>query len=133
MTRVLIVDDHPFLRLCLVDLIGASDDLEVVGECADGSEVLAAVGELRPDVVLMDVRMPQLSGLDTAAALQHQQPQVKVVILTSDVTRSSRATAHACGVADYLLKTADPHSVLDSIRRVTASPGGAQLPSDLIG
>ena len=129
MTRVLIVDDHPFLRICLVDLITASADLEVVGECADGTEVLPAVNELRPDVVLMDVRMPRLSGLDTAAALQHQQPQVKVVILTSDGTRSSRATAHANGVADYLLKGADPHSVLDAIRRVVASVGTRSCPA----
>ena len=129
MTRVLIVDDHPFLRICLVDLITASADLEVVGECADGTQVLPAVHELRPDVVLMDVRMPHQSGLDAAAALQHHQPHVKVVILTSDTTRSSRATARAHGVADYLLKGADPHSVLDAIRRVVSSAGTLSCPA----
>jgi DNA-binding NarL/FixJ family response regulator len=123
MTRVLIVDDHPFLRTCLTDLINASADLEVVGDCADGTEVLPAVEELQPDVVLMDVRMPHLSGLDTAAALQHLQPHVKVVILTSDTTTSSRAIAWANGVAEYLLKGADPLAVLDAIRRVAASAG----------
>lgn len=121
MTRVLIVDDHPFLRICLIDLINASADLDVVGDCSDGTEVLSAVDELQPDVVLMDVRMPHLSGLDTAAALQTHHPDVRVVILTSDTTRSSRATAEAHGVADYLLKSADPHSVLDAIRCAAAS------------
>lgn len=116
MTRVLVVDDHPFFRRCLVDVINASGDIDVVGECADGSEVLPAVRELRPEIVLMDVRMPHLSGLDAAAALQREQPQVRVVLLTSDTAESSRATARANGVTDYLIKGADPDLILDALR-----------------
>jgi DNA-binding NarL/FixJ family response regulator len=116
MTHVLVVDDHAFFRSCLVDLINASGDIAVVGECADGSQVLAAVVELQPDVVLMDVRMPRLSGLDAAAALRHEQPHVRVVLLTSDTAESSRAAARVTGVASYLLKGVDPDRILDAIR-----------------
>jgi DNA-binding NarL/FixJ family response regulator len=121
MTRVLVVDDHPFFRRCLVEMINASADIEVVGECTNGSQVVAAVGELQPDVVIMDVRMPQLSGLDAAAALQSEQPQVRVVLLTSDTAESSRAAADAAGVIGYLLKGADPPLILDAVRHAAST------------
>jgi DNA-binding NarL/FixJ family response regulator len=116
MTRVLVVDDHHFFRSCLVDLINASGDIAVIGECTDGSQVLATVDQLRPDVVLMDVRMPHLSGLQVAAALQVKDPQVGVVLLTSDTASSSRAAARASGVVGYLLKGSDPDLILDALR-----------------
>ena len=125
MTRVLVVDDHPFFRSCLVDLINASGDIAVIGECVDGREVLEAVQQLQPDVVLMDVRMPHLSGLDTAAALHQQRSAVRIVLLTSDPAESSRAAARAAGVTSYLLKGADSDLLLDALReaaRAVATP-----------
>jgi DNA-binding NarL/FixJ family response regulator len=129
MTPVLVVDDHPFLRTCLVDLINATGDLEVVGECADGTEVAAAVPALRPEVVLMDVRMGEVSGLEAAATLQRQGNGPRVVMLTSDTAASSEAAARAHGAAGYLLKGSRPDLLLDAIRRVAA--GGTAWPDEL--
>ena len=117
MIRVLVVDDHPFFRGCLVDLINGSGDAAVVGECGDGTQVVAAVDELRPDVVVMDVRMPHMSGLDAAAALNRRNAAARVLMLTSETSDSSQAAARAHGAAGYLLKGSDPRLVLDAIRR----------------
>ncbi len=120
MTRVLVVDDHSFFRSCLVEIINASGDLVVVGECADGNQVGSAVHQLQPDVVVMDVRMPVMSGLEAAASLQQAQARTRVIMLTSDTTASSRSAARACGVAAYLFKDTSACLVVDLIRR-TAS------------
>jgi DNA-binding NarL/FixJ family response regulator len=128
MTTVLVVDDHPFFRTCLVQLINASGDIEVVGECADGTEVAAAVPALRPEVVLMDVRMGGMSGLAAAATLQRQGNAASVIMLTSDIAGSSMAAARAHGAAGYLIKGTRPDLMLDAIRRVAA--GGTAWPED---
>src|SRR5215212_5387158 len=129
MTPVLVVDDHPFFRSCLVDLINGSGDLEVVGECGDGTEVAAAVPALRPRVVLMDVRMGKMSGLEAAATLQRQGDAAAVIMLTSDSAPSSQAAARAHGAAGYLVKGLQPDLTLEAIRRVAA--GGTAWPQDL--
>jgi DNA-binding NarL/FixJ family response regulator len=129
MTRVLVVDDHDFFRGCLVDLVNASDDLETVGECRDGAEVAAAVRELRPEVVLMDIRMSEVSGLEAVAALQREQTDARVIMLTSDSAQSSRATAEANGAVGYLLKGADADLVLHAVRHVAL--GGTAWPEDV--
>jgi DNA-binding NarL/FixJ family response regulator len=128
MTPVLVVDDHSFFRTCLVDLINASGDLEVVGECVDGTEVAAAVPALRPEVVLMDIRMGGMSGLEAAATLQRQGHSASVIMLTSDTAASSQAAARAHGAAGYLIKGSRPDRTLDAIRRVAA--GGTAWPDD---
>ena len=129
MTPVLVVDDHPFFRSCLVDLINGSGDLEVVGECGDGTEVAAAVPALRPRVVLMDVPMGKMSGLEAAATLQRQGDAAAVIMLTSDTAASSRAAARAHGAGGYLIKGHQPDLTLEAIRRVAA--GGTAWPQDL--
>jgi len=128
MTRVLVVDDHAFFRSCVVDVISASGDLEVIGECADGADVATVVPALGADVVLMDVRMGQLSGLEAAAALQQQGNAARVIMLTSDTASSTRAAARANGAAGYLIKGNPPELILDAIRRVAA--GGTAWPED---
>lgn len=128
MTRVLIVDDHDFFRGCLVDLVNASPDLEAAGECSDGGEVAEAVLELRPDVVLMDVRMRSTSGLEAAAMLQQIGTAARVLMFSSDTARSSRAAAQANGASGYLFKGAEGDQVLDAIRRVAS--GGTVWPED---
>ena len=129
MTRVLVVDDHDFFRGCLVDLVNASPDLETVGECRDGAEVAAAVRELRPHVVLMDVRMGQMSGLDAVGVLQQEQADARVIMLTSDTAPSSRARAEANGAVGNLFKGADADLVLDAVRHVAS--GGTAWPEDV--
>jgi DNA-binding NarL/FixJ family response regulator len=129
MTRVLVVDDHLFFRSCLVDLINATGDLVVVGECADGTEVVAAVPALRPEAVLMDVQMGEVSGLKAAAALQWHGAYASVIMSTSDTTARSQAAARASGAVGYVVKGHHPDRMLDAIRRVAA--GGTAWPEDL--
>jgi DNA-binding NarL/FixJ family response regulator len=130
-TRVLIVDDHDFFRGCLVDLVNASQDLEAVGECTDGAEVPSAVRELHPHVVVMDVRMGAVSGIDAAAALQREEADARVIMLTSDTAPSTRAAAEANGAVGYLIKGSDADLVLQAIRHV--AQGGTAWPEDLSG
>jgi DNA-binding NarL/FixJ family response regulator len=129
MIRVLVVDDHDFFRQCLVDLVNTGDGLEAVGECRDGTEVTAAVRELGPQVVLMDVRMVAMSGLEAAAALQRDGASTRVIMLTSDTAETTRAAARANGAAGYLLKGSDADRVVEAIHRVAA--GGTAWPEDL--
>lgn len=120
MTRVLIVDDHEFFRGVLVDLVNASDDLEAVGECSDGDQVVDAVATLAPDVVLMDLRMPHMSGVDAAGALQREGSTARVIVLTSETADSCRRAARAKGAAGFLLKGDDFDLVLEAVRHVAA-------------
>lgn len=129
MTRVLVVDDHDFFRYCLLDLLNASPDLVAVGECADGEGVAAAVQELNPEVVLMDVRMRTRSGIDAVRDLQAVGSNARVIMLTSDTARSTRDAAEANGAVGYLIKGADAAYVLDAVRHVAS--GGTAWPEDV--
>ena len=131
MTRVLIVDDHPFFRSCLVDLINASDDLDAVGECADGADAVATAAVLQPDVVLMDVRMAGISGIEAVGVLQQRVPSARVLMLTSDAAESSRRAARAGGAVGYLVKGCDGDVVVAAVRHVAA--GGTVWPESQDG
>ena len=129
MIRVLVVDDHEFFRSCVVSLINASTDLEVVGECADGGEVAAAVAAVEPDIVLMDVRMGTMSGIDATRVLGGQNTTTRVLMLTSDTSEGARAAARASGAAGYLIKGNNSDLILHAIRQV--AEGSGAWPEDL--
>jgi DNA-binding NarL/FixJ family response regulator len=118
--RVLVVDDHQFFRQSLAYLITASEGLEVVGECSDGSEVASAVRELRPDVVVMDLCMGAMSGLEAAAALRRSRSAAGAIMLTVDAAETSRAAARASGAAGYLLRGCGADVVVRTVRGVAA-------------
>jgi DNA-binding NarL/FixJ family response regulator len=120
MIRVLIVEDHQFFRECLVDIINASEGLEAVGECGDGSEVADAVRKLAPDVVVMDVLMGSMSGIEATAALRRDRAAAPVLMLTGDPADRSRAAARASGAAGYLLKGWGAGLLVAAVRRVAA-------------
>jgi DNA-binding NarL/FixJ family response regulator len=126
--RVLIVDDHDFFRLCLVDLVTSAHDLVAVGECRDGSEVLETARALEPDVVLMDVRMGSRSGLEAADDLRQAGHRARVVLLTSDPVLPRRADAEARGVVGHLTKGVAGERVLEAVRSVAG--GGTAWPED---
>ncbi len=130
MTRVLVVDDHDFLRGCLVDLVAGTPDLVVVGECRDGSEVVAAVRRAQPDVVLMDIRMGSRSGLEALADLAREQLLTRVVMLTSAPVSTYRPLVESLGAVGYLQKDAGCDQVLEAVRRVAS--GGTAWPEDLV-
>jgi DNA-binding NarL/FixJ family response regulator len=118
--RVLIVDDHQFFRQCLAAVINSSTDLEAVGECRDGDEVVDAVQELDPHVVLMDVRMGTASGIDAVAALRRHHPHLPVIMLTSETAAATRAAARDNGASGYLLKGCPTDLVRRAIHHVAA-------------
>ncbi|MGY1638938.1 response regulator transcription factor [Geodermatophilus sp. SYSU D00742] len=120
MPTVLIVDDHRLIRDALTDLFAETPDIQVVGQCADGDEVVAAVGRTRPDVVLMDLQMPRVDGLTAARAVLAAHPWVRVVVLTGGLTHGSACEARAIGVAGYLLKDDDPAELPGHVRVVAA-------------
>ncbi|MFC4785282.1 response regulator [Nocardioides sp. MAHUQ-72] len=117
-TRVLIVDDDPLVRSALTLMLGGQPDVEVVGEAGDGRSGVALVGDLRPDVVLMDIRMPMLNGLDATREL-HQRPEPpRVIVLTTFDADDHVVGALAAGADGFLLKDTPPPQILDAIRKV---------------
>src|SRR3954452_20881248 len=105
--RVVVVDDHALVRAGIAGLLGASG-IEVVAEAADGEEAVETVGALRPDLVLMDLSMPRLSGTAATRQIHERYPEVLIVALTSYVDRTDVLEALDAGAVGYLLKDARP-------------------------
>ena len=130
MIRVLLVDDHEVVRQGLGLLLETSDDIEVVGEAADGAEALRAVAELTPDVVLMDIRMPRVDGIEATERLRAGHPEVAVVILTTFNEDDLLRRGLRAGARGYLFKDTT-HTQLERTIRAAAA-GDALLQSDLL-
>ncbi len=118
MSRILIVDDHAILRGGLVSLLSTTDDLEVVGEAESGEEAVRLAEELEPDVVLMDLSMPGMNGVEATALIRAQDPSISILVLTSLADKSWIMEAVEAGADGYLLKHAEPEVILDGIREV---------------
>lgn len=114
--RVLLVDDHTVVRRGLRLVFELEDDLEVVGEAADGQEALARVAELRPDVVVMDLLMPIMNGVEATRAIRAEYPDVEVVALTSVLEDRMVVDAVEAGAAGYLLKETRPDDLFEAVR-----------------
>jgi DNA-binding NarL/FixJ family response regulator len=123
--RVLVVDDHPIVRQGLVSVLGDEDDLEVVGEASSGREALARVQRLRPDVVLLDLEMPDLDGVETIPQLLTLRPGLGIVVFTAYDTDEFVLGAVRAGARGYLLKGASAEEIARGIRAVHA--GGSYL------
>ena len=120
MITVLVVDDHSFVRAALVDLFADITDIQVVGECVDGTEVVPAVQSSRPDVVLMDVDMPRMDGVEATRALRAVEPDARVLMLTGTVSPVRIQQAHSFGAKGYLLKGGDCDELIERVRHVAA-------------
>jgi len=118
--RVLVVDDHAVVRAELADLLGATDGMEVVGEAADGHEAVEFAADLRPDVVLMDVSMPNMSGLEAARVLTQQHPGVRVLMHSADVRCSVVSAARDAGAVGFLVKGSRSNDIVGAIRAARA-------------
>jgi DNA-binding NarL/FixJ family response regulator len=114
--RVLIADDHRLMLAATARALRGSEDLEVVAETSVGSNVVAAVRESKPDVVLLDLRMPELDGLQCLARLRDQHPDVCVILLSSYTDRAHIDAAEAGGAAAYIAKTIDPTELAGAVR-----------------
>ncbi len=116
--RILIADDHALFREGVSALLSGYKDLEVVGEAADGSEVIQQVEKLRPDIVLLDIAMPGLGGMETTLELKKLFPDVKIVILTQYSDREYLYRFLRAGVSGYVLKRAAGAELVAAIRAV---------------
>ncbi len=116
MIRILVVDDHTLVRQGIVGLLASQPDIEVVGEASSGAEAVALAAELRPDVVLMDVTMPGIGGLEATRAVRERSPGVQVVVLTIHDREDYLFQALRAGAAGYVLKGADVSDLLAAVR-----------------
>ncbi|RII18597.1 Transcriptional regulatory protein LiaR [Streptomyces sp. YIM 130001] len=118
--RVLLVDDHQVVRRGLRTFLEIQDDIEVVGEASDGAEGVARAEELRPHVVLMDVKMPGMDGVEALRALRAADNPAKVLIVTSFTEQRTVVPALRAGAAGYVYKDVDPEALAGAIRSVHA-------------
>src|SRR5271156_3755567 len=118
MIRVLIADDHPIVRDGLKKLLSLEEDFQIVGEASDGCEVLDKVQELDPDVLLLDLRMPNLDGLSALQALQQTNKRTRVIVLTASEDKNEFVQAMKLGCSGIVLKQTAPELIVKSIRKV---------------
>ena len=123
--RVLIADDHAVVREGLRSFLGMLSDIEIVGEATNGEEALAEVRRVQPDVVLMDLVMPEVDGVEATRRITTDHPQVKVIVLTSFVDDEKISRAIRAGAASYLLKDVEPAGLIEAVR--AAFRGEARL------
>ena len=114
--RVILADDHPVVRRGLAAIVDVEDDIQVVGEADNGQEALALVHAKKPDVVLMDLQMPVMDGVEATRRIRAETPQAKVIILTTFADDDYIYEGVAAGARGYLLKDAPPDQLIEAIR-----------------
>jgi DNA-binding NarL/FixJ family response regulator len=128
---VILADDHPIVRQGLRQFLESEADLSVVSEAADGPETIRAVEQLKPDVLVLDLVMPGLAGLDVIPAVRHRSPQTRVVVFSMCESAEFVLRAMRAGATGYVLKGGDPRNVLEGIRK--AARGEPYLGPPLAG
>ena len=117
--KVLIADDHQVLREGLRLLFEKTPDIEVIGEASDGEEVIAKAKELSPDIILMDISMPEINGLEASGRIIREMPEIKILLLSVHESDEYLAEMLNLGLAGYILKTASGREVIFAIRAVS--------------
>ncbi len=117
---ILLVDDHPIVLDGLKNLLGKQTDFEIVGEAVNGQEAIAKVKELQPHIVLMDISLPKMSGLDATRLIVKRFPQTKVIVLTMIEEASYAGKLIEAGASGYLLKDTSSDEIIRAIQRVAA-------------
>ena len=127
--RRLTVDDHPLLREGIAAMLDGQADLRLVGEANNGREALESFRRLRPDVTLMDLRMPDMSGIEAITAIRAEFPQARIIVLTTYAGDAQAAAALKAGASGYLLKSLVRKELLETIRAVHA--GKRRVPPEI--
>lgn len=126
--RVLLVDDHSVIRMGLATLLGLRKDLTVVAEAEDGEQAVAQYRAVQPDVVLMDVRMPKMDGVESLSAIRTEWPEARVLMLTTSEFEEDIHRAIDAGACGYIMKSAKPIELIDAITQVDAGRKYIPLP-----
>ncbi len=116
--KVLIADDHPLIRQGLVKVIRLDPSLDVIGEAADGEEVIEKAAQLRPHIIIMDLNMPRMDGLEATKQIKQRFPDIKVVALTVEDSEQKVVEVIRAGVSGYILKDVDPDALASTIKAV---------------
>ncbi|PEP57153.1 response regulator [Bacillus pseudomycoides] len=127
--KVLLVDDHTVVLKGLAFFLSTQEDLELVGEANNGKEALKKVGEAQPDIVLMDLYMPEMDGIKATSCIKKEYPNVKVLVLTSFSDQAHVLPALKAGASGYILKDVEPDQLVEAIR--SAYKGNIQLHPDI--
>jgi DNA-binding NarL/FixJ family response regulator len=129
--RVLSVDDHPLLREGICTIIRNEADMVLVGEASNGSEAIQMFRRLRPDITLMDLRMPDMSGIEALMAIRAESSAARIIMLTTFEGDVEVQRALEAGARSYLLKSMRPKDIVDAIRQVHA--GKKRIPPEVAG
>jgi DNA-binding NarL/FixJ family response regulator len=121
--RLLIVDDHDLMRESTRLLLEGEPDLEVVGEAVNGRHALELCRQLRPDLVLMDVRMPEMDGLTATRAIKEEMPAISILMVSAYESEDYRREAENAGAAGYILKDADTYELLEAVHAALGPRG----------
>ncbi len=116
--RILIADDHPIFRIGIETLFRACGEIDVIGEATTGGEAIAQAAELRPDVVVMDLEIPEIDGVEATRRILEQRPQTAILLMTDSGTESKIVTAVRAGALGYLDKDADRETFFAAVRKV---------------
>ncbi|MDX6582847.1 MAG: hypothetical protein QOI10_2031 [Solirubrobacterales bacterium] len=135
MIGVLVVEDHPVVRAGLAQLLASAGDIEVIGAATNGAEAVELVAERRPDVILMDLSMPELDGIESTRRIRERDPEARIVILTSFSDRERILEAIDAGAIGYLLKDAEPDELFRGVRAAAAgeSPLAPKVARTMLG
>jgi len=118
--RILSVDDHPRYREGIAALLAAHPDMNLVAQASNGQDGINLFRTHRPDVTLIDLRLPDMSGIDTAAAIRTEFPEARIIILTTFDSETERKRALAAGVSAFVIKGASPRKLMEAIQQVHA-------------
>jgi DNA-binding NarL/FixJ family response regulator len=121
--RLLIVDDHDLIRESTQLMLEGEPDLEVVGEAVNGRHALELCRRLRPDLVLMDVRMPEMDGLTATREIKKEMPAISVLVVSAYESEDYRREAASAGATDYILKDAERRQLLEAVRAALGQSG----------
>lgn len=116
--RVMIVDDHPVVRRGIQSLLGEEEDIQVVGEAVNGKDALQKVESLKPDVILMDLVMPEMNGIEAIEKITASHPDARILVMTSFAADDKVFPSIKAGALGYLLKDSDPEDLIRMIRQV---------------
>ena len=128
--RVMLVDDHPIVKMGLKVMLEQSGDLAVVGEASDGLEAVEMAERLRPDIIVMDVMMPQLDGIEACRIIMEKLPETQVLMLTASLERDAVIEAVAAGATGYLQKYSGGEQLEEVVRAIAA--GSLRIPQDAL-